>query len=267
MSVAALDLRTRALPLSCYAQGNLMFEPDGPSLLELTRQALSSTTRGYDLLAQKFDATPFRTPDALLEPMMQLIGKERSIEAALDVCCGTGAVARQLRALCTSQVTGIDLSQGMLKEARRRWDAQTRELEDSVEGHFMQQDVMTMDFDEEFDVITCCGAFGHILEPDQDAFVRRLLVALKPGGRFVFITHLMPRAPSVPWAMARGFNAVMHVRNALLKPPFIMFYLTFPLERAADVLGRHGFTLQVHAPYSAHQYGRKMRVVVATKPA
>lgn len=30
-----------------------MFHPDGPSLFELTRQALASTERGYDLLASK----------------------------------------------------------------------------------------------------------------------------------------------------------------------------------------------------------------------
>ena len=43
-----------------------MFHPDGPTFWELARQALSSTTRGYDLLAPKFDVTPFRTPDVIL---------------------------------------------------------------------------------------------------------------------------------------------------------------------------------------------------------
>ena len=47
-----------------------MFHPKGPTLLELTKQALSSTTKGYDLLAEKFEYTPFRTPDILLEPLV-----------------------------------------------------------------------------------------------------------------------------------------------------------------------------------------------------
>ena len=36
---------------------------DGPTLLDLAQQAWSSTDHGYDLLAPRFDHTPFRTPD------------------------------------------------------------------------------------------------------------------------------------------------------------------------------------------------------------
>ena len=48
------------------SQALIMFDPEGPTLFELARQALSSTEHGYDLLAPKFDVTPFRTPDAIL---------------------------------------------------------------------------------------------------------------------------------------------------------------------------------------------------------
>ena len=44
-----------------------MFSRHGPSLRELTVQALSSVERGYDLLAPKFDHTPFRTPPGILD--------------------------------------------------------------------------------------------------------------------------------------------------------------------------------------------------------
>ncbi|MEV6184063.1 SAM-dependent methyltransferase, partial [Streptomyces sp. NPDC052015] len=44
-----------------------MFSPHGPTLRELAVQALSSVEHGYDLLAPKFDHTPFRTPDSVLE--------------------------------------------------------------------------------------------------------------------------------------------------------------------------------------------------------
>ena len=44
-----------------------MFSPGGPSARELARQALSSVEGGYDLLAPKFDHTPFRTPDDMLD--------------------------------------------------------------------------------------------------------------------------------------------------------------------------------------------------------
>lgn len=44
-----------------------MFTKQGPTVRELAVQALSSTERGYDLLAPKFDHTPYRTPDRVLD--------------------------------------------------------------------------------------------------------------------------------------------------------------------------------------------------------
>ena len=71
-----------------------MFHPEGPTFVELMRQALVSTERGYDLIAPKFDYTPFRTPDPVLAAMMTIIAKEQPLASALDVCCGTGAAMR-----------------------------------------------------------------------------------------------------------------------------------------------------------------------------
>lgn len=222
-----------------------MFDDKGPGFFELAEQALSSTQRGYDLLAEKFEHTPFRTPDELLEPLAKIAAKDGPVEAALDICCGTGAVMRHLRPHCTERVVGIDMSEGMLKEADRQLaDAPGEAGVELIEG-----DVFEMSFDGEFDVAACCGAFGHILEHQQDAFAHRVRAALKPGGRFLFITRPMPPVGSKPWLVARGFNAAMHVRNALIDPPFIMYYLTFTLERAREVLERHGFELEVHRPF------------------
>src|SRR5262245_30289642 len=97
-----------------------MFHPQGPTFWELAVQAMSSTERGYDLLAPKFDYTPFRTPDVILEPIATHLASTGPVANALDICCGTGAAMRVLRPLCTERVTGIDVSAGMLAEARRR---------------------------------------------------------------------------------------------------------------------------------------------------
>src|SRR5829696_9130822 len=107
-------------PETSTTQTNPMFHPRGPTFWELARQALSSTERGYDLLAPKFDYTPFRTPDVVLETCAACLGEPRSIDAALDLCCGTGAAMHVLRPLCRQRVVGIDMSQGMLDVARER---------------------------------------------------------------------------------------------------------------------------------------------------
>ncbi len=236
-----------------------MFHPQGPSLWELTVQAMSSTTRGYDLLAPKFEFTPFRTPDHLLGPMADAIGPPGSIEAALDICCGNGAALRAFRPLCTSHITGIDLSAGMIAQARALAD----KAPGDAEVRLLQADAFAMPFEGEFDVATCCGAFGHILQPDQDRFAQQVRKVLKPGGRFVFVTRVMPSITSKQWWMARGFNAVMHARNAVYKPPFIMFYLTFTLGRVLQVLPRHGFDVDVRDVFPRPYHNA--RVIVATR--
>ena len=57
------------LATACVASGKYpwpMFSPRGPSVRELAVQALSSVEGGYDLLAPKFDHTPF--PDLFHHP-------------------------------------------------------------------------------------------------------------------------------------------------------------------------------------------------------
>src|SRR6266404_4341054 len=97
-----------------------MFHPQGSTFWELAVQALSSTDRGYDLLAPKFDYTPFRTPDTILERVAAHLQTVGPFAAGLDVCCGTGAAMRMLRPLCRQRVVGIDRSAGMLTTARER---------------------------------------------------------------------------------------------------------------------------------------------------
>lgn len=209
-----------------------MFREGGPTFLELMQQALSSTDRGYDLIAPKFDFTPFRTPDAIVAEIARRIG---AVPAALDVCCGTGAA---LGALCSQRIeriVGIDRSAGMLEVARRRVGSDSR-----VE--LVRGDALDMPFHEEFDAAVSVGAFGHIEVKDEPRFAQSIHRALKPGGRFVFATSTMPAWWTASRIMAEGFNAVMHVRNFVLKPPFIMYYLTFLWPEVRGRLLAAGFS-------------------------
>jgi SAM-dependent methyltransferase len=237
-----------------------MFHPKGPTLLELARQALTSVEHGYDLLAPKFDHTPFRTPDAVLKVAMAQVGPPASIDSALDVCCGTGAALRFLRPLCRQRVVGVDLSQGMLDEARRR----LADAPGTAALELVRADALALPFEGGFDVVTSFGAFGHILEQDEERLVAGIARALRPGGRFVFVTAHPPSRLNPGYWMARGFNAAMRVRNAVWRPPFVMYYLTFLVPRARALLEAHGFGVEVRdglmpppfTPYS---------VVVATR--
>jgi ubiquinone/menaquinone biosynthesis C-methylase UbiE len=239
-----------------------VFHPDGPTFLELMRQALSSTEKGYDMIAGKFDHTPFRTPDEIIVAMCEVIGEPRSLEAALDVCCGTGAALRHLRPLCRSRVVGLDFSQGMLDEAKRRLEGSKGDSLAPFE--LVRGDALALPFDDELDVVTSVGAFGHIEAKDEDRFVAGIHKALKKGGRFVFATSNAPPPTSTWFWAAHGFNAVMRVRNAVMQPPFIMYYLTFLWPEVRPLLERHGFAVESIAGKCPPPYERAI-IVVATK--
>ncbi|AGC48741.1 hypothetical protein MYSTI_07469 [Myxococcus stipitatus DSM 14675] len=237
-----------------------MFHPQGPTFLELAGQALTSVERGYDLLAPKFDYTPFRTPDPVLRASIDALGSTDSIGTALDVCCGTGAAMRVLRPLAREHVVGIDVSQGMLDEARRR----LAEAPGTAGFRFIRGDALEMTFDAEFDVVTCFGAFGHILEEDEPRLLRGIHRALRPGGRFLFVTGHPPSPLRPGYWVAKGFNAALRVRNALWKPPFVMYYLTFLVPRARALLEAEGFTVEVRDGILPEPF-TPLATVIATK--
>lgn len=225
------------------------FGPAGPSWWELTVQALSSTVEGYDRLAPRFDATPFRTPDAILERSLEAVGE---VEAALDLCCGTGAALGAL-ASRAERLVGLDASAGMLAEAERRLP----ERAELVRGDVLSPPAS---LHGAFDLVTCFGAFGHVRPADEPRLVEAVHRLLKPGGRFVFATTDPARGRLAGRALARGFNAAMHVRNALWRPPFVMFYLTFELPRAAALLRAAGFEVVSDHPFDP-PHDRLTRVV------
>lgn len=237
-----------------------MFHPQGPTFWELARQCLSSTERGYDLLAPKFDYTPFRTPHEVLAGLAEVVGREIPIDDALDVCCGTGAAIGMLRSLCRRRIVGIDFSPGMLAIAREQFPLS---LVDPA-AELIRGDVLDMHFDREFDLAVTVGSLGHILPKDEPRFIERIHAALRPGGRFAFVTAEMPPWWSRRAIASRAFNAAMIVRNTFWRPPFIMYYLTFLLPRARQLLEAAGFNVAVRGDAFTGRL-KPLVVVVATK--
>jgi len=110
---------------------------------------------------------------------------------------------------------------------------------------WVRADALDVPFGPAFDVVVSFGAFGHFLERDQPRLVAQAAGLLRPGGRFVFVTSHPPRVRSAYFWLAHGFNAAMRVRNLLLSPPFVMYYLTFLLPEVRALLEREGLTVEV----------------------
>jgi SAM-dependent methyltransferase len=214
-----------------------VFSPQGPTLRELGVQALSSVERGYDLLASKFDHTPFRTPGSVIEATVQVLSGLGPFGHGLDVCCGTGAGLAALDALCRGRVTGVDFSAGMLAQAHLA----------HPEATLVRGDVRALPFAGGFDLAVTFGALGHFLPAERPALLEGVRRALRPGGLFAFPIWAPPPVASVDhWAMA-GFDLAMRVRNAVWRPPFVMYYRTTGFRALRADLTAAGFTVATRA--------------------
>ncbi|WP_381803226.1 class I SAM-dependent methyltransferase [Streptomyces niveus] len=249
-----------------------MFTPQGPTLRELTVQALSSTERGYDLLAPKFDLTPFRTPDTVLDAVADALGPLGPFRAGLDICCGTGAGVDVLREVCVERVTGVDFSAGMLATAR----AAVLPKDGAGEGRsggpvvdFVRADARALPFRAAFDLAVSFGAFGHFLPSERPGLFTRVREVLRPGGAFAFPVPAPPRVGSPLYWTLWGFDAAMRARNAVWRPPFVMYYRTFRLNEVVDELTRTGFEVDLVALDGLGRLpdgGPRCRMVVARRP-
>ncbi|KUF17069.1 class I SAM-dependent methyltransferase [Streptomyces silvensis] len=254
-----------------------MFTSQGPSLRELTVQALSSTERGYDLLAPKFDHTPFRTPERILDACAAALRPLGPFTSGLDVCCGTGAGVALLRQMCREQVTGVDFSAGMLAAARTalgpaagpgEGPGAVTEASAGPALHWVRADARALPFRAGFDVAVSFGAFGHFLPAERPGLFAQVHRALRPGGLFAFPIGA-PQPLTSPWYWAMlGFDLTMRARNLLWQPPFVMYYRTFPLAGVRADLERAGFAVEL---LPLEEFGRRddgsprWRMVVARK--
>jgi SAM-dependent methyltransferase len=210
-----------------------VFSPRGPTAGELATQALSSVEGGYDRLAPKFDHTPFRTPDGVLDATVGALRPLGPLRRGLDVCCGTGAGMRVLESVCQERITGVDFSAGMLAQAR---GAHTG-------AGWVRADVRALPFAGAFDLAVSFGAFGHFLPAERPALFGGVYRALRPGGVFAFpLGAPLPVTSGGYWALL-GFDLAMRVRNAVWRPPFVMYYGTWPLHAVRDDLTASGFTV------------------------
>ena len=74
--------------------------------------------------------------------------------------------------------------------------------------------------------------------------------ALRPGGVFAFpVSAPQPITSRSHWALL-GFDLAMRVRNAVWRPPFVMYYRTCPLHVVRNDLTASGFAVTT-APLAA----------------
>ncbi len=158
-------------------------------------------------------------------------------QRALDVGCGTGWTVRWMRARWPGvTVEGLDLSPGMVAEARRR----------DPEGRYFEGDAAAIDRpDGDYDLLTTIYTSRNFPEPDRA--LAEMVRVLRPGGRLLLLDTFPPQGPGA----LRTFHAfwLRRMVPALVRPfadPKAFAYLAesilahVPAEVMAERLERLG---------------------------
>jgi ubiquinone/menaquinone biosynthesis C-methylase UbiE len=133
------------------------------------RETFNTVSSGYDNPALRF----FKTAAEHLADSMMFSGNEN----VLDVACGTGNVSLACaHRLPNGQVAGVDMSEGMLEQAKSR--ALGQQLQ-NISFHCMDLESMAFEADS-FDAATC--GFGVFFLPDMVNALGNVARHVKPGG-------------------------------------------------------------------------------------
>ncbi len=138
-------------------------------LKTILKETFDAVSNGYDGKALRF------FPESA-KHMAALLGL-RGDEQVLDVACGTGHASLAIaRTLPTGRVTAVDLSPGMLDQARKKAAGLAiRNIE------FLERDMQELGFPlSVFDVAVC--AFGIFFVEDMDAQLSHIASMVKSGG-------------------------------------------------------------------------------------
>jgi demethylmenaquinone methyltransferase / 2-methoxy-6-polyprenyl-1,4-benzoquinol methylase len=161
---------------------------------------------------------------------------------ALDVCCGTGDLALELRRQIgpDGRVVGCDFSEPMLVQARRK----SGELGLPVE--FGWADALDLPYgDASFDAVTI--GFGARNLADLERGMAEMARMLRPGGRLVILEITRPRREPLATFYSLWFDRIVPVLGTFAGDPDAYSYLpnsvrTFPEpEELAGMIDAAGF--------------------------
>jgi toxoflavin synthase len=160
-------------------------------------------TAVYDKFARHYKASktlPFReyiewyTYNKLLGNISQ--------KSVLDLACGEGFYSRRIKRKDAKRVVGVDISEEMIKLAKRQEDRQLLGIE------YFVSDVMGLGKIGSFDLVVASYLLNYARTKEQLLKMLQTVSAnLKPGGRFISINNNPDQPPeSFPICEKYGFT-------------------------------------------------------------
>ena len=152
----------------------------------------------------------------------------------LDLGCGTGLELEEYFKLCPSaQVTGIDLSAGMLAALRKKFAEKEIKL---VKGSYFDVPLG----ETAFDAAVSVESLHHFTKAEKVPLYRKLRGALKEGGFFVLTDYFASSEEEE--AMHRRALLALKAEQGLSENEFYHYDTPLTVEHEVEVLLEAGFS-------------------------
>jgi len=169
----------------------------------------------FDQYAPQFDFSlteglDYRAPALLFETVEKTVrraGRPARFEAMLDLGCGTGLGAAPFRAQVV-RLTGVDLSAGMIAQARKKALYDRLEVRELVEFLAAELGAATT-----YDLVIAADVFVYL--PDLSAMAAAVRRLLTPLGLFAFTVETHDGEGVLLRDTLRYAHGAAHVRNAI----------------------------------------------------
>lgn len=151
----------------------------------------------FDIIALRYDLVNFLITLGRDQAWRRFAVRRSGIKTggvALDLCCGTGRLTRELArsAAPDGRVVGLDFSERMLKTARKK----NVRFPQKENISLVLGNAMNIPFaDSSFDCVVISWGLRNL--PDLAAAVREMVRIVKPGGRVVCLDTGRPGFPPV----------------------------------------------------------------------
>jgi demethylmenaquinone methyltransferase / 2-methoxy-6-polyprenyl-1,4-benzoquinol methylase len=180
--------------------GTVPYKGSGMSKKDQVEEMFDDISSRYDLLNHLFS---FNIDKVWRRKAVRLLGRCEPL-LILDVATGTADFALAAVRLNPKKITGIDLSEGMLKEGRRKIERMG--LADLIE--LLKADSEALPFcDNSFDASIV--GFGVRNFENSAKALGEIYRVLKPGGVFIVLEFSQPRNAAFKFFYSLYFNKVL----------------------------------------------------------